>query len=34
MDDGKVVETGTPDEIFTAAKTQRCRDFISNIIQH
>jgi len=34
MDDGKVVEIGTPDEIFTAAKTQRCRDFISNIIQH
>ena len=34
MDDGKVVEIGTPDEIFTVAKTQRCRDFISNIIQH
>lgn len=34
MDDGKVVEIGTPDEIFTTAKTQRCRDFISNIIQH
>jgi polar amino acid transport system ATP-binding protein len=34
MDDGKVVEIGTPDEIFTAAKTQRCRNFISNIIQH
>ena len=34
MDDGKVVEIGTSDEIFTAAKTQRCRDFISNIIQH
>lgn len=34
MDDGKVVEIGTPDEIFTAAKTQRCHDFISNIIQH
>ena len=34
MDDGKVVEIGTPDEIFTAAKTQRCRDFISKIIQH
>jgi len=34
MDDGKVVEIGIPDEIFTAAKTQRCRDFISNIIQH
>ncbi|MDB4099622.1 amino acid ABC transporter ATP-binding protein [Candidatus Thioglobus sp.] len=34
MDDGKVVEIGAPDEIFTTAKTQRCRDFISNIIQH
>ena len=34
MDDGKVVEIGTPDEIFTAAKTQRCHDFISKIIQH
>ena len=34
MDDGKVVEIGTPDEILNAAKTQRCRDFISNIIQH
>ena len=34
MDDGKVVEIGVPDEIFTSAKTQRCRDFISNIIQH
>ena len=32
MDDGKVVEIGTPDEIFTAAKTKRCRDFISKII--
>jgi polar amino acid transport system ATP-binding protein len=32
MDDGKVVEIGKPDEIFTAAKTKRCRDFISKII--
>jgi polar amino acid transport system ATP-binding protein len=32
MDDGKIVEIGTPDKIFTAAKTKRCRDFISKII--
>jgi glutamate transport system ATP-binding protein len=34
MDQGRVVETGTPDEFFTAPKTDRARDFLSKILTH
>ncbi len=32
MDDGQVVETGTPQEMFTSPKTQRCQDFLNHIL--
>lgn len=34
MDEGKVIEVGTPAEIFDNPKTDRCRDFVSKIIRH
>lgn len=34
MDHGEVIETGTPDEFFEAPKSQRCRQFLSQILQH
>jgi glutamate transport system ATP-binding protein len=34
MDAGRIVETGTPDEFFTAARTERARDFLSKILTH
>ncbi len=34
MSDGKVVEIGSPQQIFDAPKTDRCRDFVSKIIKH
>jgi glutamate transport system ATP-binding protein len=34
MDHGRVVETGTPDDFFTAPKTDRARDFLSKILTH
>src|SRR3954451_21517979 len=34
MDAGRIVETGTPDEFFTAARTDRARDFLSKILTH
>ncbi|GAA5187715.1 amino acid ABC transporter ATP-binding protein [Rugosimonospora acidiphila] len=34
MDDGRIVETGTPDEFFAAPRTERARDFLSKILQH
>jgi general L-amino acid transport system ATP-binding protein len=32
MDHGEIVEQGTPDEIFTAAKTERLRGFLGRIM--
>lgn len=32
MDSGTIVETGTPDEIFTNPKSQRTRDFLNHIL--
>jgi len=32
FDEGKIVEEGTPSEIFTAAKEQRTRDFLKKVL--
>lgn len=34
MDNGKIVETGKPDEFFDNPKTDRAADFISKILTH
>jgi polar amino acid transport system ATP-binding protein len=34
MDEGKVIEVGTPGEIFDSPKTRRCQDFVGMIIRH
>ncbi|MEU1585350.1 amino acid ABC transporter ATP-binding protein [Micromonospora sp. NPDC005710] len=34
MDDGRIVESGTPDDFFAAPRTERARDFLSKILQH
>ncbi|HEY0698636.1 MAG TPA: amino acid ABC transporter ATP-binding protein [Micromonospora sp.] len=34
MDDGRIVETGTPDDFFAAPRTERAQDFLSKILQH
>jgi len=34
MDQGAVVETGTPEEFFEAPKTERCRTFLNQILKH
>ncbi len=34
MDAGKIVETGTPKEIFESPKEQRTRDFLNAILAH
>ncbi len=34
MDDGRIVETGKPDEFFDNPKTERAADFISKILTH
>ncbi len=34
MDGGKVVETGTPAEVFEAPKEQRTRDFLNAVLAH
>jgi len=34
MDAGKIVETGTPEQFFTAARSERARDFLSKILAH
>jgi len=34
MADGKIVEVGTPDQIFNAPKTERTKEFISRILSH
>ncbi len=34
MDEGKVIEIGSPKEIFDNPQTQRCQDFVGKIIRH
>lgn len=34
MDHGEVIETGPPTEFFEAPKSERCRQFLSQILQH
>jgi len=34
MDQGEIIETGTPEDFFTAPKTARCKQFLSQILQH
>ncbi|MCP4105059.1 MAG: amino acid ABC transporter ATP-binding protein [Desulfobacteraceae bacterium] len=34
MDDGRIVESGKPDEFFDNPKTERAADFISKILTH
>ncbi len=34
MDKGKVVEVGTPAQIFDAPKTERAREFVGKILRH
>ena len=32
MADGQVIETGTPQQMFTSPKTQRCQEFLNHIL--
>jgi len=34
MDHGEIIETGKPEEFFEAPKSERCRKFLSQILQH
>ena len=34
MDEGKVIEVGSPKEIFDNPQTPRCQDFVGKIIRH
>ena len=34
MDEGMIVEIGTPEEIFDNPKTQRAKDFFGKILRH
>lgn len=34
MDEGKIVETSTPSEFFSAPQTERARDFLAKILVH
>lgn len=34
MDNGEIVEDNTPDEFFTAPRTERAQDFLSKILTH
>ena len=34
MDHGEIIETGTPAEFFEAPRTERCKQFLSQILQH
>ncbi|WP_276582169.1 amino acid ABC transporter ATP-binding protein [Cellulomonas sp. RIT-PI-Y] len=34
MDGGQIVEEGTPEEFFTAPRTDRAKDFLSKILTH
>ena len=32
MDEGRIIEQGTPDEIFTAPKSERLKDFLAKVL--
>ena len=32
MDNGVIAEEGTPQEIFTNPKTERCKEFLSKVL--
>ena len=34
MDEGRVIEAGTPERIFDDPETPRCQDFVSKILRH
>ena len=34
MDEGRVIEVGTPSQIFDDPQTERCRSFVSKILRH
>ncbi len=34
MDDGRVIETGSPAQIFDNPQTNRCREFVGKILRH
>jgi len=34
MDNGEIIETGPPEQFFTAPKTERCRVFLEQILIH
>ncbi|WP_327066225.1 MULTISPECIES: amino acid ABC transporter ATP-binding protein [unclassified Kitasatospora] len=34
LDQGRILETGTPQEFFSAPRTERARDFLSKILSH
>ena len=34
MDEGRVIEVGTPSQIFDDPRTERCRSFVSKILRH
>lgn len=34
MDNGQIIETGTPEQFFTAPKTERCQAFLQQILVH
>ena len=34
MDEGRIVETGTPDDFFNNPQTERCKLFLKQILQH
>jgi glutamate transport system ATP-binding protein len=34
IDEGKIVEEGSPDEFFTNAQSQRAKDFVDKILHH
>lgn len=34
MDQGQIIETGTPEDFFEAPKSERCKLFLSQILQH
>ena len=34
MDEGEIVETGTPEQFFENPETDRCRQFLNQILQH
>jgi ABC-type polar amino acid transport system ATPase subunit len=34
MDHGEIIETGTPEKFFEAPETERCKQFLAQILQH